>query len=187
MRDIPKDTLIRASKGQMQAFETIYRESCGFVYSVALRITQSVEDAKEVTQDVFLKIHKNLERFRFRASFKTWVYRITANTAINYYRKKSKENTKRVDFDAAIATKGTEGEAQGNIEAKDAKQKLSHLLGMLNPDQRACIVLREIEGLSYEEIAKALKININTVRSRLKRARQALFIYGQKKAVSNEV
>ena len=74
MQDIPKDVLIKAAEGDIKAFEHIYRVTSGFVYSVAFRITQNTQEAEEVTQDVFLKIHKNLKNFRFRASFKTWIY-----------------------------------------------------------------------------------------------------------------
>ena len=82
MRDLPKDILIKASQGNMEAFEEIYGSSSDFVYNVAFRITNSREDAEEITQDVFLKIHRNLKNFQFRSSFKTWVYRITVNTVI---------------------------------------------------------------------------------------------------------
>lgn len=187
MRDIPKDTLIKASRGDMDSFEAIYKETSGFVYTIALRITRNPQDAQEVTQDVFIKIHRNLRSFRFRAAFKTWVYRIVANTAINYYRVKRKERSRRADFDEALKIHGKESEIEGVIMQNDAKDKVDILLGILNPDQRACIVLREIEGLSYEEISRILKININTVRSRLKRARESLLAFEQKRVVHDEV
>ena len=180
MKDIPKETLIKAARGDMEAFEYIYRTTSGFVYSVALRVIHNNADAQEVTQDVFFKIHKNLRNFGFRASFKTWVYRITTNTAINRYRQRAKEAARRGDYDTAIKTKGVEGEAAKSIEQEDNQSRVMSLLAVLNADQRACLVLREIEGLSYEEIAKVLKININTVRSRLKRARFALLNRGQR-------
>jgi RNA polymerase sigma-70 factor (ECF subfamily) len=90
----------------------------------------------------------------------------------------SKESNRRQDFDSVIDTQiasvDTKKEMADQEERAHAKAELSILLRKLNPDQRACIVLREIEGLSYEEISGALNININTVRSRLKRARAAL-------------
>ena len=180
MQDISRDLLMQASKGDMQAFEEIYRIASSFVYSVALRITTNADEAKEVTQDVFIKIYNNLRRFGFRSSFKTWVYRITANTALNALKKSSKEMGRRVDYDVTLKTKDDRATTTQAIEMDDNKKLLSSLLDMLNPDQKACIVLREIEGLDYREISKALGININTVRSRLKRAREALLAHGKR-------
>ncbi len=180
MKDIPKDTLIKASNGDREAFEAIYRAVSGFVYSLALRVTRNHADAQEVTQDVFIKIHRSLKSFGFRASFKTWVYRITTNTAINSYRKRIRQMSRQSDFDTAIKTEGVEPTVEQTVDTKNSQEQLMHLLGELNPDQRSCIVLREIEGLSYKEISKTLRININTVRSRLKRARQALMSRAKK-------
>jgi RNA polymerase sigma-70 factor, ECF subfamily len=175
MTDIPRDVVIRAGEGDMQSFEQIYKAVSGFVYSVAFRITNNAADAQEVTQDVFLKIYRNLKGFRFKSSFKTWAYRITVNTAINKYRVVAKEKKRTVNYDDAIETgKTAADERAGFIEKEDAEKRVAKLLDLLNPDQRACVVLREIQGLSYQDIAETLKININTVRSRLKRARLAL-------------
>jgi RNA polymerase sigma-70 factor, ECF subfamily len=178
MEEIPRDIIEQAQAGNMDAFERIYRASAGLVYSVALRIINSRADAQEVTQDVFIKIFHNLKYFEFRSSFKTWAYRITVNTALNACKKISKEADRRQDYDSVIDTQIASVDTKKDMirqeERTQSKAKLESLLTMLNPDQRACIVLREIEGLSYEEISKALRININTVRSRLKRARLAL-------------
>ncbi|MBU3912092.1 MAG: RNA polymerase sigma factor [Candidatus Omnitrophica bacterium] len=180
MQDISRDLLTQASKGDMQAFEEIYRLASGFVYSVALRITANADEAKEVTQDVFIKVYKKLWRFRFQSSFKTWVYRVTTNTALNTLKKISKEIGRRADYDVALKVKDDRAATTQAVERDDNKRLLSSLLGMLNPDQRACIILREIEGLDYREISKALGVNINTVRSRLKRAREALIPHGKR-------
>jgi RNA polymerase sigma-70 factor (ECF subfamily) len=175
MTDIPRDILIRAANADMQAFEQVYKAVSGFVYSVALRITNNTADAQEVTQDVFLKIYRNLKNFQFKSSFKTWAYRITVNTAINKYRTVSKEKKRMVNYDDTIEAGNTIADTGTSfIEREDAEKAVASLLNALNPDQRACIILKEIEGLSYKEISETLKININTVRSRLKRARLAL-------------
>ena len=178
MEDIQRETIEQAQAGDIAAFERIYRAASGFVYSVALRITNNRQEAQEVAQDVFLKIYHNLKGFQFRSSFKTWVYRVTANTALNAYKKMSRDLNRRQDFDSIIDTQAvsvdTKKEMEERQERDEQKSRLESLLNSLNPDQRAAIVLREIQGLSYEEISQALSININTVRSRLKRARQAL-------------
>ena len=181
MQDIAKDILIQASEGDMGAFEQIYRATSGFVYTLAFRITNNAADAQEVTQDVFLKIYKNLKKFQFRSSFKTWVYRIAVNTAINSYRRTVKELKRKVEYDEAVHVVPAPDRTDASIDAQDNRESVQHLLRLLNPDQRACLLLREIERLSYREIAGALKINLNTVRTRLKRAREALMAYNKKR------
>lgn len=172
MEDIAKDILIRASQGDMQAFEAVYKASSSFVYNVAYRVVNNREDAMEVSQEVFMIIYDKLKSFRFESSFKTWAYRITANSAINYAKKNSR--TKTVPFEEAFGEGAVLNEAEAHIDQEHQGQIVEKLLAELNPDQRACVVLRDIQGLSYEEIAQALNININTVRSRLKRSREKL-------------
>src|ERR1700733_12793154 len=93
MEDISRDTLIKASQGDMQAFEEVYKTSSSFVYNVALRVVNNREDALEVSQEVFMIIYNKLKDFRFESSFKTWVYRITANHAINFAKKNTRSKT----------------------------------------------------------------------------------------------
>jgi len=172
MEDIGKDILVRASQGDMRAFEDVYKGSSSFIYNVAFRIVNNREDALEVSQEVFMIIYNKLKTFRFESSFKTWAYRITTNTSINYAKKYSRVKT--VPFEESLGEGAVLSEAQSRMEQEDQSQLVESLLGELNPDQRACVVLRDIQGLSYEEIARVLNININTVRSRLKRSRERL-------------
>jgi len=172
MENISEDILVRASQGDVQAFEDVYKASSSFVYNVALRVVNNREDALEVAQEVFMIIYHKLKDFRFESSFKTWVYRITANYAINFAKKNSR--TKTVPFEEAYAQGVVQSDAHAQMDRDDQSHYIDSLLKELNEDQRACVVLRDMQGLSYEEIARALNININTVRSRLKRAREKL-------------
>jgi len=178
MEDIPRETIEQAQAGDMQAFERIYRAASGFVYNVALRITGDAQEAQEVTQDVFLKIHRSLKMFEFRSSFKTWAYRITANTAFTACKKMSRHKSRREDYDTAIATHPAPDDTAADLVAEEERLErraaVQSLLNTLSPEHRMVIVLREIEGLRYEEISRTLKINLNTVRTRLRRAREAL-------------
>jgi RNA polymerase sigma-70 factor (ECF subfamily) len=171
MREIPRKILKRAGMGDISAFEQVYRETGGFVYSVALKFAKNRQDAEEITQDVFVSVYRNLKNFAFRSAFRTWVYRITANTALNFL-KKNKINEGNTEYIQNLhgASNGPTGEI---INSEHSRARLEEMMKYLNPDQRMCIVLR-IKGLSYKEIAAALNININTVRSRLKRARERL-------------
>jgi len=171
MKDISREAIQQAAQSDMGAFEDIYRTTCGFVYNVALRVAGNKEEAEEITQDVFIKVHKNLRKFCFQSSFRTWVYRITVNTAINASKKRSRETGRMVEYNDALKVADRPSATQEVADKEKNEKLIESLLGVLNSDQRACVVLRGIEGLSYEEIAKTLNTNINTVRTRLKRAR----------------
>ncbi|MFH1355144.1 MAG: sigma-70 family RNA polymerase sigma factor [Candidatus Omnitrophota bacterium] len=187
MKEIALEVLTKAAEGEMRAFEEVYKATSSFVYNVALRVSRNSADAEEITQDVFLKIHRNLKKFSFRSAFKTWVYRITVNTAINHYRKTGKEEQGRVDYENISGSLASTDSTVEQVIRSDNAERLKALLEMLSPEHKVCLILRQIEGLSYEEIAVALKIPINTVRSRLKRAREALLEKARRGLVKDAV
>lgn len=188
MQDIPKEWVEKAAQGDREAFYKIYQQASGYVYALAYRITNRKEPAEEVTQDVFVKIYHHLKFFKFESSFKTWLYRITVNTALNLAKKRSRLAGREVECeDEALAVLGSTETVFERVEAKEAEERLKTLLEKINPDQRACIILREIEGMDYQLIAKSLGINLNTVRSRLKRAREALMALGKKEVACHGV
>lgn len=184
MQEITDDILREASQGDLGSFKKIYNSTGGFVYNVALRVVGNKEDAQEVTQEVFLTVHRKLKEFRFQSSFKTWVYRIAVNHAINHAKKRDRNPT--VEYDENINAVSVHPQSVENMDLEAREKMVGKLLGQLNPEQRACIVLRNLEGLSYEAIATSLGININTVRSRLKRAREAMMAFA-KEAVHHEL
>jgi RNA polymerase sigma-70 factor (ECF subfamily) len=186
MKEISQETLNRAIGGDMEAFEAIYKATSGFVYNVALRITQKPADAEDITQEVFVKIYKSLKDFEFKSSFKTWVYRITVNAALNHVRA-SKKDKDVVDVKDINILADKRDELKADIDREDSMAKVNSMLTLLNPDQRACIVLRELQGLDYKEIAEALDIPVNTVRTRLKRARETLVSFARWGVESHEV
>ncbi|MCM8791294.1 MAG: RNA polymerase sigma factor [Candidatus Omnitrophica bacterium] len=180
MSDISNELVMKASGGDMAAFEEIYRATSGFVYNIALRITNNRDDADEVVQDVFLKVYRSLNGFGFRSSFKTWIYRIAANTAINYCKASERRSRGNVVYDPVAHDRLSADKSKEVLDKEEAGETVRRLLAALDPDQRACVVLREIEGMDYASIADVLRININTVRSRLKRAREKLLAIGKK-------
>jgi len=188
MRDIAKNTIEMAARGDMTAFEEIYKEFSSTVYTLAFGVTQNKQDAEEVTQDVFVKIFRSLKNFKFNSSFSTWLYRITMNMAINMYHKRARCAAASVQYDEVENVLPAEpGLPKMDIERQDAAQRLAEILKNISPEHRSCIVLREIEGLDYKEIADVLKIPLNTLRSRLKRAREALVAYCRKERVCHEL
>ncbi len=186
MQDITRDIIIRASKGDIDAFEVIYRKYLDFVSNVSVRIVNIREDAEEVTQEVFLNIYRQLNNFRFESSLKTWIYRITVNTAINYSKKTSRHNYEMAGYLEVSGRENTNERSPDVISEEFNEKIITALLNAITPDQRACIVLRSIEGLSYQEIAETLKIPVNTVRSRIKRARETMLSI-KKEVIQNEM
>jgi len=180
LRDVSKELLRKASEGDLDAFGEIYKAASGFVFNVALRVTGNHENALESAQETFIKIFKHLKQFKFQSSFKTWVYRITVNTALDIRKKSGIEAGRRIalddDFDIEKVDfgKSNDNSAEQNLEDLTNKETVERLLDKLNADQRAVVVLRDMQGMSYEDIAQTLRINKNTVRSRLKRARETL-------------
>lgn len=173
MQEISDDIIIQAAEGNIAAFEMIYKAASSFVYNVALRITYNKEDAEEVTQEVFLIMHSKLKQFRGESSLKTWVYRVAVNCAINFARKTKSQKNSSVEYEEHLAPR-VDADVHKEIEKEDRDRAVDKILGSLNEEQRTCVILRNIEGLSYEQIAETLQININTVRSRLKRAREKI-------------
>ncbi len=174
MREISEPTVRDAAQGSVEAFEAIYRAYGPYVYNVVYRMLHHADDAQDVTQEVFVTVYRKLKTFEFRSSLKTWLYRIATNLAINHAKKREREQHRTVALDEKMASVLATDPAQGAVERHLQREQVSVLLKALNPDQRACLVLRDFEGLTYEEIAAALDINLNTVRSRLKRGREKL-------------
>lgn len=174
MDDVTEDLVKAAVAGDIAAFEAIYRKYASFVYNVAYRITPLKEDAQEITQEVFITVHRQLAGFQFKSSLKTWLYRVTVNCALNMLKKKKRECKDVSYIDESYETPDQQNLLEELIKNEDQQHQIERLLRVLNPDERAAIVLRNIEGLSYEEIAQSLNLNINTVRTRLKRAREKM-------------
>ncbi len=172
--DQEQELIERAVAGDINAFEEIYRAYSGMVYNVARRIVNNADDADEVTQDVFMSMHQNLKNFRGGSTLKTWAYRITVNRALNAAKRSGRIRSREMLFDHNVEPDGLPNNIDQGIEQDAAKEKAAELLAALDPEKRACLTLRAVDGLSYEEISKMLGININTVRTRLKRAREFL-------------
>lgn len=186
MQDITEDIINRAMEGDEQAFELIYKAYFRFVSNVSYRIVSKKEEAEEVSQEVFMAIYRKLHTFRQESLLKTWIYRVTINCALKYVQKKSKERKGMFEYDEANPIASPEKDAREKIDFQANEKLVQRLLNHLNLEQRTCIVLRSIEGLSYKEIANTLKIPINTVRTRIKRAREAMIVL-RREAVAYEL
>ncbi len=187
MAEIERQIIEKAAEGDLAAFEQIYRATSGFVYALVLRLVRQPEDAAEITQDVYMKIYGNLKDFRYQSALKTWIYRIAVNTALNARRRLGLRRSREVALDDTMLVNRPAPGADLPAAEAEKKQRLEFILSRLTPEHRIILSLRETDGLSYQEIADVLKINLNTVRTRLKRARQQLILVADQEEVRNEL
>ena len=164
-----RELIDQIREGNFQAFEKLYHLYAGFVYNVALGILRNAEDSEEVVQEVFLILYRKINSFLRKSSLRTFIYRIAVNQAINLYRKRShRTNCSSVSL--------TSQHKEADSEYSEYKELTEAVLNQLPVEHRLILTLREIEGLSYEDISKILKIPIGTVKSRLKRARESFML-----------
>ena len=162
------DLVSRAQAGRLDAFEELVRRHRLAVYRVALRMLGDEGDAEDATQDAFVQAWRKLAGFRADAAFSTWMYRIVTNRCLNMLR--ARRRTEPLPADREAPASRPDRIAEGRWQVED----LARAIGRLTPEQRAPLVLRELEGCSYEEIAEALDVSISAVKSRLHRARLEL-------------
>ena len=166
--------------GDGSAFEEIVRAYEKNVYNLALRMTASREDALDLSQEAFLKAYSSLHTFRGESKFSVWLYRIVSNTCLDFLRVRARRNEtslEREDEDGETARWEIPDESlspERLLERKLTRESVQRALMSLPEDQRKILLLREIEGLSYEEIARVLSLESGTVKSRIFRARRKL-------------
>jgi len=162
---------------------TKYRDR---IYNTILRICGNVDDAAELTQETFVKIIRNLDRFEGRSSLYTWAFRIAVNLTLNYCRRKSR--TQMVPLDLMVGPDNEQAkhalrdylrdesveDPAAVIQNKEQVELILKAIDKLDEDQRAVVVLRDIENMEYNEIAKVLQVELGTVKSRISRARANL-------------
>jgi RNA polymerase sigma-70 factor (ECF subfamily) len=167
-----QDLARRAQAGDAAAYAQLVRQNQGRIARHLLNLTGSRDEALELAQEVFLKAWEALPTWRPEARFHTWLYRIASNVACDLLRRRQV-----VSFEPLPETDDTPSEGDSPEVRLDAKQTIARLdaaLARLPADQREIVLLREVEGLSYEELAAALAIDEGTVKSRLARGRAAL-------------
>ena len=152
------------------------------VYNLSLHYVYNEEDSKEITQDVFVKVHKNLSKFEGRSSIKTWIYRMTINTCLDFIKAKKtikrqvQQNTKDLS-DPAVFNKIQDFQHPGVLfEQKEAIEEIFAAMEQLNENQRTAIVLLKIEGLSQNEVAKVMDISPKALESLFHRAKKKLWL-----------
>ena len=167
----------RAQKGDAAAFEQLVTAYERKVYALALRSTGSEADAADLTQEVFLRAWRSLNSFRGDSTVSTWLYRITMNICIDFSRKKSLQLVPLSDEEGnelPLPDRRTTNSPEAALENQELSRELNTALKQLTPDHRQAILLRDVSGLTYQEIGRMLALEEGTVKSRLARARRNL-------------
>ena len=171
------DALIeRCLHGDQTAWETIVRLHRRKVFNIAYKFVGRHDQAEDLTQDVFLKLYKSLDTFDRRANFQTWLVSVSRNLCIDHYRsvRKEREVVNRDVDPSELTPQAPERSAQAELEQRDRVQLLRRALNKLPPSLRTAVMMRDIQELSYHEIAERLELPEGTVKSRINRGRSEL-------------
>ena len=167
-----RELIEKARAGNKNAFATLVQRFQNRIFSVAYGVIDNQQDAEDIAQETFIKAYNSIGKLNHVEGFYKWLLRIAVNTSINY--KKNAVSTPQVPIDE-INELTSQGETpEEYIEKREGIKKLRVVLAQLTPEHRAILVLREIEGLSYDEIANLFEIPLGTVKSRINHAREKL-------------
>ncbi|NLD50301.1 MAG: sigma-70 family RNA polymerase sigma factor [Clostridiaceae bacterium] len=194
MSEFERELVERAKTGDVEAFEQLIEGCEKKVFNIAFRMIANYEDAKEVAQEVFIRAFKSISKFKGDSLFSTWIYKITTNVCLDEIRKR--KNKKIISLAEEIEIDGNEVKRQirdegpgpeSEAESNEVKKAVIDSINSLPEDYKTVIVLRDIHGFSYEEIAKFINCPEGTVKSRINRARQSLKnILQKRKELLNE-
>ena len=177
-----EETLVRRlCAAENAAYEELLERFEHPIYNLVCRLTDHPEDGADVTQEVFLKVFRSIGSFRGKSSLKTWIYRIAVNESRNHRRSFLRHRKQEVHLEPSEDSLGIAewvadpGPSPFEIALDhEAEQLIERALSEMNPSFRAALVLRDMEGLAYDEIADILEISLGTVKSRILRGREAL-------------
>jgi RNA polymerase sigma-70 factor (ECF subfamily) len=174
-----RELVAAAQRGDRDAFKTLFERYHRRAYALALGVVRHPDDALDVVQEAFIKAHKYLDKFEGNASFYTWLYRIVMNLAIDHLRKHRRvkpveldETRIEPDGDEPLLPRILGGNPGQALMDKQIRGRIDQALDQLSENHRSVLVMREIEGLSYEEMAQAMSCSKGTIMSRLFHARR---------------
>ena len=167
MQDTVAEIVIGCQRGDRDAQRQLYESTHQIVYRLMVRMVGR-QDADDLTQQVFLQVFRKITQFSGLARFETWLYRLAANEALQHLRRDKRRSQSHTLQDEPV------DHAPAHVEKTQQKDLLEQGLGCLDPDLRCVFLLREVEGLTYREIAESLDLSEGTVGSQLNRARRRL-------------
>lgn len=175
-RDDEQRLIDRATQGDSAAFSELMSSHESRMYAVALRMCANREDAQDCLQDAMLRIYRSISSFKGNSAFSTWVYRITVNTCLDELRRRKSRAASSLDslLESGWAPTDDFDVPERHAVVSEQRRVLDKAIAGLPEDMRAAVVLRDIEGYSYDEIAVMLDANIGTVKSRISRGRERL-------------
>jgi RNA polymerase sigma-70 factor, ECF subfamily len=171
---VDRDVVARCRRGELGAFEELYKRYGSRLYTVAYRMTGSAADAEDLVQDIFLQVYRRLDTYRGEAALGTWLHRLAVNACLDFVR--SKQGRRQRVTDAVEDLDALESPAQGPWRADAALQRmdLERAIAQLPPSYRRAFLLHDVEGLEHHEVGEALGIAEGTSKSLLFKARTRL-------------
>ncbi len=169
------DLIAKCQEGDRQAFNRLVMHYQNLVYSFLYRLAPNWDDIDDLAQEVFVKVYYSIRKLRDQSQFKSWLHSIAVSVYIDEQRRRKKRQERFVSDKRVLETRVDSNENPGSqLERQELQKRLQEAINQLPEEFKLAIVLREIQDLSYEEIAKTLKCSIGTVRSRIFRGRQLL-------------
>jgi len=179
-REEEDELISRVRKGEKASFEKLVLENQKKVYNLALRMVGNEEDALDMSQEAFIKAYNSIAFFRGDSRFSVWLYRLTTNVCLDFLRSEGRKPHNSLSYisedneEKEIEIPDDRFSPETIVEKTELRQAVDRGLLSLPKDYRAVLLLREIDGLSYEEIADTLSLEVGTVKSRIFRARKRL-------------
>jgi len=169
------ELISRCQKGDQDALKEIFDQYHQKVYRIAYGVVRQREDALDIVQEVFIKLYRSIQNFKGRSKFYTYLYRMTMNTAIDHARKMRRAPPSNIHEEEGFQlSEDVEKSPDRILLHKELEERVRVALGKLPVDQRTALILREVEGLSYQEMAEVMGCNIGTVMSRLHYGRKRI-------------
>ncbi|MEE2703007.1 MAG: sigma-70 family RNA polymerase sigma factor [Myxococcota bacterium] len=193
VEDAPSDSELvqKAREGSREAFEVLVRRFSERAYRVAFRILRDTDQSQDVLQEAFIKAYRGIRNFEQRSAFYTWLYRIVVNLALD--RRRRERPGTRIEWEDGVAHQiepravvSAPADPDATARRAQVREILSEGIQQLPDGQREVLLLREVEGLSYEEIAKTMEISKGTVMSRLHYARRKLTTFLRERGIGPE-
>ena len=169
------EMISRCQQGDQQALKEIFDKYQKKVYRIAFGVVRQREEALDIVQEVFIKLFHSIKNFKGRSHFYTYLYRMTMNTAIDHARKTGKQFVSSLDEEGSFEpSDAVEKGPERILLQKELEERVKRAMDKLPAEQRAALIFRDVEGLSYQEMAEAMGSSIGTVMSRLHYGRKRL-------------